>query len=700
MKLPVFAKLVLISMFFSLLSILLFLVLSQVPVNAVLAYAFYMFVIIAGISFFVAGTITGPVNELKKGFEELMNGRRVEVKVESGDELEELANAFNYMSRVLFEQKTRIKRNEERYRNLVEEINDWVFELDENLNFTYTSPKVKDFLGVESGFVIGKNINDFLKEKLKLRGMSERVELVFSDKVVEASFKPFFSDSGKLLGYRAVCRDITERKRTERKLKYLASIVENVVDAVISLDSSGMITSWNRGAEVTFGYKAKDVLGKHYSLLVPKRELKLWQEKIKLAEKGDVRFESTGERADGSSIKIEVTLTRVDGNFAIIARDINERRKAEEELRRAYLKLKEKTAELMKSRKELEYLANIVENSSDAIYSVGFNGRITSWNRTAEKLFGWNKEEAIGMHADELLPEELKGETELILRKIGEGITSMTYETRRVSKNGKVIDVEVTISSIHGGYSVIARDITAKIEAESRILRRVLKYDLERGKAYLTDDVQLAREIAEDFLKCGCNVTSISRYFEVFGGKNFRFSERKGKNFVSPKLSDVEKLIASLPGWNNLILVELDYLLMKKSFDDVVEFVQNLRDFLHLVGKGFLLFTVDRELLSESEFKLLSKECEVVRAKPSQISIPPKCYEILRHVYMQNRVGESVSFADLMDVFRISRNTVKKYVRQLESLGLVKVVKDGRFKVVTLTQKGREVFSDYSFEYV
>ncbi len=604
------------------------------------------------------------------------------------------------MSRVLFEQKERIKRNEERYRNLVEEINDWVFELDENLNFTYTSPKVKDFLGVESGFVIGKNINDFLKEKLKLRGISERVELVFSDKVVEASFKPFFSNSGKLLGYRAVCRDITERKRTERKLKYLASIVENVVDAVISLDSSGMITSWNRGAEVTFGYSSNEVLGKHYSLLVPKRELKLWQEKMELAEKGDVRFESTGERADGSSIKIEVTLTRVDGNFAIIARDITERRKAEEELRKAYLKLKEKTAELIKSRKELEYLANIVENSSDAIYSVGFNGRITSWNRTAEKLFGWSKEEAIGMHADELLPEELKGETELILRKIGEGITSMTYETRRVSKNGEVIDVEVTISSIHGGYSVIARDITAKIEAESKILRRVLKYDLERGKAYLTDDVQLAREIAEDFLKCGCSVTSISRYFEVFEGKNFRFSERKGKNFVSPKISDVEKLIASLPGWNNLILVELDYLLMKKSFDEVVELVQNLRDFLHLVGKGFLLFTVDRELLSESEFKLLSKECEVVRTKPSQITIPPKCYEILRHVYMQNRVGESVSFADLMDVFKMSRNTVKKYVRQLESLGLVKVVKDGRFKVVTLTQKGREVFSDYSFEYI
>jgi len=61
---------------------------------------------------------------------------------------------------------------------------------------------------------------------------------------------------------------------------------------------------------------------------------------------------------------------------------------------------------------------------------------------------------------------------------------------------------------------------------------------------------------------------------------------------------------------------------------------------------------------------------------------------------MQSRIGERVSIGELMDVFRMSRNTVKKYVRQLESMGLVKAVKDGRFKVVVPTQKGMEVFSE------
>ncbi len=708
MRLPIFIKLVLTSLFFSVLSLLIYLAISHAPKKAVLAYLFYMFVIVVGISFFIAGSIISPINELRRGFEELMKWKRVEVEVNSGDELEELANAFNYMSMVIFEQKEKIKRSEERYRNLVEEINDWVFELDENLKFTYVSPKVVDFLGFDIGELIGRNINEFLNKELKLGDRPKRIELEFIGKnktvIAEASFKPFFSSSKKLRGYRVVCRDITERKRTESKLMYLANIVENVVDAVIALDTSGKILSWNKGAKITFGYASREVIGKHYSVLIPSRERKLWEEKIRSVE-NYVRFESSGIKKDGREIKLDVTLTKVAGKFAIIARDITERKKSEEELRKAYLELKEKTVELIKSRKELEYLANIVENSSDAIYSVNTLGKITSWNRTAEKMFGWKKEEVIGMYADELLPDELKGETELILKKIQEGITSLTYETRRISKNGKVINVEVTISPTYGsekkvnGFSVIARDIGAKIEVESKILRRILKYDLERGKVYLTDDVQLAKDIAEDYIKCGCNVLTLSRYLEIKGVKNLRFSERKGVNFIYPNLKDIEKAIVSIPGWNNLILVELDYLLMKKEFHEVLEFVQNLRDFLYIVGKGTVLFVVDSNLVGD-KLTFLAKECEMVKTKPTNLSLPNKCYEILRHVYMQNRVGENVSFADLMDVFRMSRNTIKKYVKQLENLGLVRVNKDGRFKVVTLTQKGKEVFNDYEYEFV
>ncbi len=708
MRVPIFAKIVAISMFISLLSLVLFLASFQAPSGAIIVYVIYTFIIIAGISFFVAGTITRPVKELMSGFEKLMEGEMTTVTVATGDELEELANSFNYMVRVLFRQKEEIKKSEERYRNLVEDINDWVFELDEELNFTYSSGKVKDLLGYEVEEVVGRNINEFLSQKLG--GIPEsRVELVFLAKdgrsvVAEVSFRQF--RKGSVSGYRAVCRDVTHRKRVEERMSFLASIVENVVDAVVSFDLSGKITNWNKGAEITFGFKSKDVLGKHYTTIIPKSQWKLWEEKLKLVrDGGSARFESYGIRANGDKVRVEVTLTRVGNSFAAIARDVTLRKEAEEKLRKAYEQLEERTAELLKSRKELEYLANIVENSSDAIYSVDLSGKITSWNRTAEKLFGWRKEEAIGMHADELLPEELKGETELILRKLFDGITSMTYETRRLNRNGDLFSVEVTISPLYngdsiGGFSVIARDITAKVEAESRMLRRVLKYDLEKGKLYLVTDRSLAVDIVEDFVKCGCNALVISRYVEVRGARNLRLSDRKGKMFVLD-FRDIERAIISTPGWNNVVLLELDYLISKKGFDATLRFVQQLRDSLYVLGKGVVVLCLDPEVVGDKELKALSKECDLVKAKPTQHTMPAKCYEILRHVYMQNRVGESVSFAELMDVFKISRNTVKKYVRQLESMGLVKVVKDGRYKVVTLTQKGRELFSEnYELEFV
>ncbi len=699
----IFAKLVLISLFFSALSLLLFLASFHAPEDVIYIYITYAFIIVAGISFFVAGTITEPVRELREGFEKLMKDETAEVRVKSGDELEELANTFNYMARIISKQREELRKSEERFRNLVEDVNDWVFELDEKMRFTYSSPKVKDVLGYEVDEVIGKNFIEFLRKPPdKLNGKVELEFIAKDGKIVpaEVSFRAF---SGSSSGYRAVCRDITHRKKAEEKLRYLASIVENVVDAVISLDPKGRIKSWNRGAELMFGFKARDVIGKHYSIIVPGSQREMWENKLRTL-KGFVRFESSGIRVDGTKIQMEVTLTKLS-DVVVIARDVTHRKEAEEKLRKAYRKLEERTAELVKSRKELEYLANIVENSNDAIYSVNLSGRITSWNRTAERLFGWSKEEAIGMHADVLLPDELKGETELILRKMFEGITSMMYETKRLCKDGKTIEVEVTVSPIyHGelkGYSVIARDISLKVEAESRILRRVLKYDLERGKIYLTTDRALAVEIVEDFLKCGCNAAVISRYVEVKGARNYRLSEKKSRDFVYPTSREIERLILSFPGWNNVILVELDYMLMRDSFENVLKFVQELRDTLHILGKGVVLLSVDPELIGERELRLLAKECEFVKAKPSQHTIPAKCYEILRYAYMQNRVGESVSFAELMNIFNMSRNTVKKYVRQLESMGLVKVVKDGRYKVVVPTQKGKELFTEnYEVEFI
>jgi len=727
MRVPIFFKIVIISLFFSLLSIILHTVTSNAKPGMALAYHIYMFMIILGISFFVAGSITEPLERLKKGFESIMGGESARIEVKTGDELEDLANAFNYMVEVLMSQKNMLKRSEEKYKMLVEDINDWVFEVDNSFVYTYSSPKVRDIIGYEPEEVVGKKMFDFMPREEKVRAAEEfesirraghpfcNVENVFMRKdgsriTLETCGRPFFDENGNLRGYRAVGRDVTARKRAEEKIAYLASITEHTVDAIISLDLDSRIVSWNKGAEMMFGYRELEVIGKPLATLMPKENWDLCRENFKKAIlEGYARdIETVRITKDDGRVLVDQTLTTIyDSNgehigFVAIMRDITQRKDAEEKLKKAYRQLEEKTRELLKSQKELRYLANIVENSNDAIYSVDLEGTITSLNKTAEKLFGWTREEALGMPAEVLLPDELKSEMPFLIQKVKKGVRFISYETKRLTRDGEMIDVDVTVSPIMdedgkpAGFSVIARDITSKVRTEERILKRILKYDVDRGKVYLIEKPDLAVDVFNDLVKCGYTGTVITRRFPdelgIQQSEHFWLSEKKSKNTLSPDILQVETAVMNLPNWNNVVLLELDYLILKNGFESTFRFIQRLKDAFYLLKKGIILLLVDPDIINEKELRLLRKECSGIRPKPKHHDLPPRCYELLRYVYMQNRMGRKISFKEIMSHFNIARNTAKKHVRYLEDRGLVKVIKDGRLKLMEVTEKGRELF--------
>jgi len=273
-----------------------------------------------------------------------------------------------------------------------------------------------------------------------------------------------------------------------------------------------------------------------------------------------------------------------------------------------------------------------------------------------------------------------------------------------MTKDGGIIDVDMTVSPITDedgkptGFSVIARDITSKVEAEERMLKRVLKYDVDRGKVYLIEESapDLAVDVFNDLVKCGYTGTVVTRRLpdeiNAMESTHFWLSEKKSKNTLSPEISQVGAAIMNLPNWNNVVLLDLDYLILKNGFENTFEFIQKLKDAFYLLKKGIVLLTVDPDIMSEKEMKLLRLECSRIKAKPKHHDLPPRCYEILRYVYMKNRVGERSSFKEIMSQFNVARNTAKKYVRYLEGRGLVKTIRDGRIKVVEVTEKGREMF--------
>lgn len=119
-------------------------------------------------------------------------------------------------------------------------------------------------------------------------------------------------------------------------------------------------------------------------------------------------------------------------------------------------------------------LAAIVEHSDDAILSKSLDGTITSWNASAERLFGYAAEEAIGRHITLLIPEDRLHEEDMIIGGVREGRRTEHFETLRRHKDGTLVHVSLSVSPIrdeHGnivGASKIARDISERVEAQER----------------------------------------------------------------------------------------------------------------------------------------------------------------------------------------------------------------------------------------
>src|SRR5260370_24378401 len=120
-------------------------------------------------------------------------------------------------------------------------------------------------------------------------------------------------------------------------------------------------------------------------------------------------------------------------------------------------------------------LAAIVESSDDAIVSKDLNGIITSWNKGAERIFGYLAEEVVGKHISILAVPERRDEMPMILDRLRRGETIEHYETLRRRKDGTPIHISLTISPIRDpsgqviGASKIARDITDKQLADAAI---------------------------------------------------------------------------------------------------------------------------------------------------------------------------------------------------------------------------------------
>ncbi|HEY0256407.1 MAG TPA: PAS domain S-box protein, partial [Candidatus Methylacidiphilales bacterium] len=170
---------------------------------------------------------------------------------------------------------------------------------------------------------------------------------------------------------------------------------------------------------------------------------------------------------------------------------------------RQYIAIRTDITALKRAEEASLLLASIVNSSTDAILGKDLNGIVTSWNSGAADIFGYTAEEMIGRSINRLIPPELREEEAEILSKIRRGEKVEHFETHRVAKDGRLIDISVTISPIRNklgrivGASKVARDITEKKLAEEEIHN--LNVTLEQRVVQRTAELERANKELEAF---------------------------------------------------------------------------------------------------------------------------------------------------------------------------------------------------------
>jgi PAS domain S-box-containing protein len=262
-----------------------------------------------------------------------------------------------------------------------------------------------------------------------------------------------------------------------------ASILEAIPDAVAAVNQQGVIIQVNSQTETLFGYTRDELIGQSVEMLVPERQRpqhhlhrESFHSRPKIRRMGS-GLDLYGRRLDGSEFPVEISLSPVaTGNGAIVLsviRDISDRKRIEEELRRANDELeRRKTRELRDSQNRL---ALIVDSSQDAIIGKNLDGIITQWNKGAEQIYGYTAAEIIGRNVSVLCPPERPDEIPGILEKIRHGQRVEYFESVRMTKDGRRLNMSIAVSPIYDlegevvGASAIGRDITAQKKIEDQL---------------------------------------------------------------------------------------------------------------------------------------------------------------------------------------------------------------------------------------
>lgn len=397
-----------------------------------------------------------------------------------------------------------LEESESKYRFLTENTKDiiWILNPD-TMRFTYISPSVKQMRGFTVEEILSKPVTFSVKpeeaENLKKSILKHRDEFISgknqdtyytgyleqtcrdgSTVSTEVISKYYRNEKTGVIEVHGVTRDITERRRAEERIKdrerRYRNIFDNASDAVVTIDMSDKIVSWNRSAEKMFGWKAEEAIGKDFQGLVVPENLR--EERAQfindafVGKKTITGIETMRLRKDGIKIYVSLTFSPiVDASGKIVGlsgiiRDITARKENEK-------RLKLHAQKLEKMANDLKKFQLAVSNASDHIIITDTDGMVLYANKAAEDITGYLKKEMIGNKAGVIWGKQMPVKFyENLWNTIKEDKKIFIGELVNRRKNGEKYDAELRVSPILNEnkevmfFVAIERDITKEKEID------------------------------------------------------------------------------------------------------------------------------------------------------------------------------------------------------------------------------------------
>ena len=394
-----------------------------------------------------------------------------------------------------------LRRNEERFRSLVENTSDWIWEVDANGIYTYSSPKVKDLLGYDPKDIVGKTPYDFMSPEearrvgAKFADLTKNVESFSGLEninlhkngrkvVLETSAVPILSRSGELLGYRGIDRNITQRKEAEEVLHLTQFALDHAGDEIAVIRPDARLVYVNERVCQSLGYSSSELLSMAVYDIDPNFSKAAWPAHWKkVKERGSFAFESIHRAKDGREYPVEITVNHLEFGdrelICSIARDITERKQMEKELRRYSEHLERLVDERTRSLHESEERYRI---AADFTYDWEAwerpDGSLNYVSPSCERITGYTAAEFVNkpiLLDDLILPEDKEAWTvhhHESITQLKQG--SIEFRIRR--RDGGVTWIEHVCNAVYDdnhkyiGVRSSNRDITQrkKIEQELR----------------------------------------------------------------------------------------------------------------------------------------------------------------------------------------------------------------------------------------